>query len=243
MVYESVDDVRQAFDNVVIADVMADHARYITDPSLLSLIRVVLQGGDGEKRTRGIDQGSAYSPTALNVRLHHAHDLGVNQDHHPLWYRYADNVVYICQSVSEGHQVLEGARQLLEQTGFTLKGADGPLVDMREKEQIQLLGFTLTYANGSLGFDLGEQAWSKLHQNLTQVHETDDPARSASQMVKSWIASYGPAFESLRIETAHRILVTAAQHGFRELGNRETVAGWCQDAWRNWYVVRSRIAG
>jgi hypothetical protein len=55
---------------MVIADIMADHARYIQDESLLDLIGVVLRGNDLNKPV-GIDQGSPYSPTALNVRLHH----------------------------------------------------------------------------------------------------------------------------------------------------------------------------
>src|SRR5581483_1875086 len=37
----AIDDVAKAFDNVAIDDVMMDHARYLTDPSLLSLIEVV----------------------------------------------------------------------------------------------------------------------------------------------------------------------------------------------------------
>lgn len=71
----AVDDIKKAFNNVPIANALAYHERHIENPSLLALINVVLRGSEGESRLIGLDQGSAYSPTALNVLLHHAHDL------------------------------------------------------------------------------------------------------------------------------------------------------------------------
>jgi hypothetical protein len=125
-------------------------------------------------------QGSAYSPTALNVRLHHAHDLGVQQGHYPPWFRYADNVVYIGQGVPEGQQALDQARHLLGQAGFTLKGTDGPPVDLRIGEKAQLLGFTLYRKNNVLQFGLGSNAWSKLDQSLLRTHTLVNPSGSFS---------------------------------------------------------------
>jgi hypothetical protein len=238
----AIDDVRQAFDNVKIDDVMADHSRYITDPSLLSLIKLVLQGGGGEKRKKGIDQGSAYSPTALNVRLHHALDLGVMQGHHPPWFRYADNLVYIGQSVSEGEQALEKAQYLLEHAGFTLKGKDGPPTDLRHGGSAQILGFALRRRGGALHFDLGDNAWMKLEQNLLRVHEMDHPDRIAPLVVRGWIASYGPAFENLRRNVVQRIWDPLNHHGFREMCSQEMLNGWCQGAWKGWNSRRSRVA-
>src|SRR5262249_58059288 len=95
-----------------------------------------------------------YSPTALNVRLHHALDLGVNQGHHPLRYwRYADNLIGLCRSVSEGYQALDHLRRLLEPAGFILKGEDG-VTDLQQKTA-QLLGFSLTAKGGQLHIELG----------------------------------------------------------------------------------------
>ena len=110
----AIDDVKKAFDNVPIDDVLADHQPYVRDPALLPLIEVVLRGGD-DARVIGIDQGSAYSPTALNVRLHHAHDQHIDGSTvSPPCYRYADNLVYLCGCVSEGHQALHQSKELLE---------------------------------------------------------------------------------------------------------------------------------
>jgi hypothetical protein len=72
----AIDDIKQAFDNLIIEDVISDHKLYLQDNRLLSLFRVVLQGSGGPRKERGIEQGCPYSPTALNVRLHHAHVLG-----------------------------------------------------------------------------------------------------------------------------------------------------------------------
>src|SRR5262245_51919533 len=160
----ALDDIKDAFPSVLIADVMADHTNYITKPSLLFLIQAVLQGSD-EKRTRGIDQGSPYSPTALNVRLHHALDLGVNQGHHLLRYwRYADNLIWLCRGVPEGNQALDHLRRLLEPAGFFLKGEDG-VTDLRQGTA-QLLGLSLSVKNDQLHFDLGNDSWTKLARSL-----------------------------------------------------------------------------
>jgi hypothetical protein len=137
----ALDDIHNAFPTVIIADLLADHAHYITDSSLLSLI-VVLSGND-EKPTRGIVQGSPYSPSTLNARLHHALDLGANRDHHPLRYwRYADHLIYLYRSVPKGNQAVEYVHQLLRSAYFALEGADG-VFNLQQGVQAQLLGFSI----------------------------------------------------------------------------------------------------
>src|SRR5947208_3357090 len=44
----AVDDVRKAFDNVVIVDLTEDLREYIRDEGLLTLIEAVVRGGDDE---------------------------------------------------------------------------------------------------------------------------------------------------------------------------------------------------
>jgi hypothetical protein len=232
----ALDDVKNAFPSVVIADVLADHARYVTDPSLLSLVEVVLRGGD-EKRHRGIDQGSPYSPCCLNLRLHHALDLGVMQGHHLLRFlRYADNVTWPCRSMSEGHQAINHARQLLEPAGFALKGEDG-VTDLQQGQKAQLLGFTLSRRDGHLRFDLGKDAWVKLEQNLVKAHQTPDPTATARMVIWGWVEAFGPAFENWRVVTLDRILQTAVRMGFREIDSRDHLADLCETSWRRWTIT------
>ena len=64
--------------------------------------------GHNPRRNIGIDQGNAYSPIALNVSLHDAHDKHMEKCASPsklLWWRYVDNIVYLAKSMSEGRQV------------------------------------------------------------------------------------------------------------------------------------------
>ena len=68
------DDIANAFDHVPIEYVMEVFRRHIDDPGLLNIANKVLRGHHTEQHTVGIDQGSALSPLALNVALHHALD-------------------------------------------------------------------------------------------------------------------------------------------------------------------------
>src|SRR6185295_6749185 len=89
----------------------------------------------------------------------------------PSWYRYADNLAYRCRDVTEGHRALERARQLLAPVGLSPKGADGPPVDLRTGGEVQLLGFTLSYAGDRLHLGLGQEAWDGLDQGLAAARE------------------------------------------------------------------------
>ena len=235
----ATDDVRKAFDNVAVDDVMDDHRRHVKDDALLRLVEAVLRGSADEARERGIDQGSADSPAALNLLLHHRLDLGFTGVDPP-WFRYADNLVYLCREAAEGDRALAKAGQLLGQVGLELKGEDGPPRDLWKGEKAQLLGFSLVRQEGRLRFDLGEQAWEKLNRALVRANESTDPPRTAGTAIEGWAGGYAPAFESLRGEDLDRILRTATQNGFRESCSPGELRRWCRDAWGNWRAFRER---
>jgi hypothetical protein len=233
----ATDDIKNAFDNVIIGDVLADHANYITNNSLLTLIELVLRGGDGS--VKGIDQGGAYSPAALNLRLHHAYDLA-HQGQNPPRYRYADNLVSLHRDVAEGNQDLDRNRNLLGKAGFQLKGEDGPPRDLRKGEIAELLGFILSFRYGRLHYHLGGNAWEKLQQDLAKAHTSSDPTATARAVVRGWVNGYGPAFESERKNVVRRILYTAVRCGFREIGSRSDMDRWCNTSWERWRTFRER---
>jgi Reverse transcriptase (RNA-dependent DNA polymerase) len=89
----TTDDVKQAFDYAHIPTIMRIHERYIRDQELLELVETVLKGGEQDKRV-GIDQGCAYSPTAMNVLLNEVHDRQLKETPIPAWNRYGDNLAY-----------------------------------------------------------------------------------------------------------------------------------------------------
>jgi hypothetical protein len=231
----AIDDVRKAFDNVSIDDVLGDYRRHVTNPALLSLIEVVLRGSEG--KTVGIDQGSGFSPPSLNLRMHYAHDLAF-QGHDPPAYRYADNLAYLCVGVAEGDRALERAAQLLAGANLALKGEDGPPKDLRRGETAQLLGFTLSRRGDRLHLGLGEHAWAKLRQGLEEAHQTADPAGMARKVVIGWTSAYSPAFAGMRKDFPRRVLQTAAHLGFREIDTPGGLRGRCLAAWDNWLTFR-----
>jgi hypothetical protein len=182
----------------------------------------------------GIAQGCPYSPLALNVRLHHAHDLGMAKAGFPLWLRYADNLTYGCGSVSEGNQIRERAAEMLAKAGFSLKGEDGPPADLRAGQTVELLGFKLKYQRERLVLELGPQAWNHLNQNLVKAHETTNPSEMAFQVIQGWMSAYGPAFENRRDEVSVRVLENAARYGFREIAFPEDVQRRLKKSYGKW---------
>jgi hypothetical protein len=235
----ATEDIRDAFGSVVLDDVLADHRRHLADPGLLRLLEVVLRGTEDGSPKTGIDQGNAYSPTALNVRLHFAHDRGFGPGPlHPPWLRYADNVVYACQSVSEGIQALNHARHLLARAGFSLKGEDGPPRDLRQGHRASLLGFVVSCREGQVAYALGKYAWDGLAQSLVRAHEAEDPSQAARTAVLGWVNAYGPALASLRSATPGRVLTTAASLGFREVTTSQELRERWEASYRRWCALR-----
>jgi hypothetical protein len=226
----AVDDIKNAFPSVVIDDVMYDHARYINEPKLLALIEVVLRGGTDRKV--GIDQGNPYSPTALNVRLHHGFDCQIAQSF-PLCLRYADNLAYPCQSVSEGQEYLTSSGSMLAKAGFTLKGEDGLPIDLR-KGTAQLLGFTLSVDDNQLRIDLGMEAWNKLSETLMDGHQAENPSSYARRALDGWVNAFGPAFVNVRDDILSRIVKTAVRLGYREVVSLDSLRRKLESSGNRW---------
>ncbi len=235
----AIDDVRKAFDRVVIPELMEDLREHVRNDGLLTLIEAVIRGGEDEDRTVGIAQGDPLSPLLLNVRLHNVHDLPLEGDPaNPPWFRYADNLCYLTGSVPEGQQILDQVQGLLHSAGHELKGEDGPPVDLSHGEA-QLLGFNLTCRDGRLRLGLGRGAWEKLRQDLRKAHEEENPPMVAKAVVRGWIESFGPAFESqLETDTSVRILGIAADQGFREIASQEDLRRWCRKSHGRWEAIR-----
>lgn len=233
----AIDDIKDAFDHVNLEELMNDHRRYLQDQKLLDLVEIVLRGGSNQTRKEGIEQGNPYSPTCLNVRLHYVHDLGFSQDcTNPSLLRFADNLVYLTKDVPEGFQVLQRSQVLLQSSGLTLKGEDGPPVNLQEGKA-QLLGFLLSW-DGQVVYGLDEGAWKGLEQNLERVHELPNPPVHAAQAIQGWLGAYGPAFEGTRREVPERVLRTADRHGFRELATPDKLWKDWQSSWERWQKYR-----
>jgi hypothetical protein len=69
------DDVKKAFDHVVITHAMEDLREHIEDRGLLTLTETVVRSGENRGHAVGIAQGDPLSPLLLNIRLHNIHDI------------------------------------------------------------------------------------------------------------------------------------------------------------------------
>jgi hypothetical protein len=212
----------------------------------------------------GIAQGDPLSPLLLNVRLHNAHDVPMTEavdhanpdapgtgaaDHanpddpgtgavdRPPWLRYADNICYLTRSETEGTRILDRARRLLGPAGHTLKGEDGPPVDLRTGEA-QLLGFTLSLRDNRLHLGPGEASWRQLARDLEQAHDAEDPPTAARRAVEGWLAGFGAAFESSGTSDLERVHRVAAEQGFRELTAPGALRERINGSRRRWRAVR-----
>ncbi len=155
----------------------------------------------------------------------------------PLWLRYADNLVFVARSVSEGTQILNRAHQLLETAGYTLKGEDDPPVDLRT-DKAQVLGFTVTLRDNRLQLGLGEASWRQLARELEQAHDAEDPPTAANRTVEGWLTCFGAAFESSGASDLDRVFQMAATLGFRELTAPEVLRKRINGSRRRWRAVQ-----
>jgi hypothetical protein len=238
------DDVTKAFDNVNVDLLLEHHRLHLGNNELLiGLVEAVLRGDDPARKV-GIDQGSPYMPTALNVFLHHvfdlhAHSLGANPGERTTWFRYADNLVVTCHDVEEGQQVILQMKQLLGAAGLALKGEnDGKPVDLKRGGRVQLLGFSLSQQKSRLQLDLTPEAWDSLEKNLLKAHETSDPGMTAQAVLQGWIVSHGPTFHGKTDDAVDHLLHVASDYGFREVYDRKYYAGECRKAWNRWTALR-----
>ncbi len=244
----AVADIKKAFDNVPNTKVVELHKQALDRVRqqnfnavdrlyTVTLVEHVLRGHD-YTRTRGIDQGGPYSPTALNVLLHSMLDVPLSKHvgtKPRRYFRYADNLVYLARSVSEGGRVLKKVSHLLQPLAMGLK-EDAEVVDLRTGSSAPLLGFTLRQDGDQIRYKIGPAAWDNLHQHLGQAHVTSDPPTAARFAVLGWVGSLGPAFESGAVA---EVLSTAAQYGFRELSREEVQRRW-EESYQRWQGVRQR---
>jgi RNA-directed DNA polymerase len=236
-----VADIRRAFDNVPVEEVLALHAealRRLQQPKFdtrnkartLALVAKVLRGHHAN-RIRGIDQGGPYSPTALNVLLHYKLDAPL-QEHigsKPLWLRYADNLVYLGQDVPDGLGLLNEVTRLLQPLGLNLK-EEAEVVDLCTGGTAHLLGLTVRQEGGKVRYGITPAAWDHLRQQLSQAHAEVYPPAAARDAVLGWLDYLGPAVEKGGVA---QVLHTAAQYGFREI-NPEDVRARAAASGRRW---------
>lgn len=234
----AIDDIKDCFPSARIDEVMRWQRHHIDQPDLLGLIERIIRGHDDLGHLVGLDQGSPYSPTAMEAYLHHCLDTEMETRYRrsTLSYRYADNLIYLCDSVSEGEEILEAAGEVLNENHLTLKGEDGPPKDIRDPDYNQVvLGLIPTCRNGQPGFRVPESAFEHLSRGLHESNDHENPVAAAKWVAHGWTDAIGPALtRSIAEEVANRVIEAARTAGFRQVtleSIRETICR-SRDRWQ-----------
>ncbi len=250
-------DIKAAFDSVPVKEVLACHEEMIagwplTDipgrererereaGRLLDLVRTVLQAGSKRRRV-GIPQGNPYSPLCLNLLLTKLLDRPLTATMTPpVWFRYADNMAYLCHTVSEGRKVLREIRRRLLPLGMALKGG-ADVCDLQAGGETELLGFTLSLTGDVMAYGLGDGAVDHLRESLLEAHYAFHSADRAEQALSGWIDACGPALAGDG-DLCGRIVRTLASLGFHHLCDPRALATQLRAARHRWLAFRNTTA-
>ncbi len=220
----AIDDIEDCFPTTPIAPVINLHRHYLPQPDLIWLIQRIIQGQDGTGV--GLSQGSPYSPTAMELFLHHCLDLLMEQQLRgfPLLFRYADNITYLCRSEREGLEILCMTNDILNRSNQKLKKQDGPPIDIREPHNRVLLGFIPRWRNGRLQLTIPQKSYKNLEQHLLTALHQPSHGKTIKRVVKAWIRSKGPALtKKVAREVVNDVIQLCNNCGYRGLRFQPTM--------------------
>jgi len=226
-------DIRNAFDNVRIPDVMAVAEQYYDDINLLKHFETILRGSRSENQ--GIDQGDPLSPLALNVLLHHFLDapfcdVAVNS-----LFRFADNIVLTGEVPEEVRERTRFVHEFLNSLGLFLKDYSEP-VDL-ERQSLNVLGYEITLEEDEIRYKTLPSSWQCLEQSLMDCHEAENPPVRANDLLRGWLNSQAPTLENQRMDrVVNRVHLLSSSTGFDT--SAEHVETWTQSAHDSWLAFR-----
>ena len=240
-------DVRKAYDSVRLADVddvwegFLGSRRWPNGGNKHStrfnkLIKLITRGADSDRKV-GIPQGSALSPLSINLLLHHAHDIPV-EGIPAIWFRYVDDITYLCHSAAEGSEALSRLRRLLKPYG--LQQRDGSSITDLTCETATVLGAGVSWDRNRLVISTPQASWDDLEENLRHVWNSPNPMEQALVATHGWLSYFGPALESTDVHV-DRLLDIMARVGVNEIGSREALLAACSTSWSAYRSRRYRI--
>ena len=232
----AIDDIKDCFPSAPLDEVMRWHRHHINHEGLLNLIERIIRGHDGSGHLIGLDQGSPYSPAAMDVLLHHILDILLEaRSRNTSQLRYVDNLTFLCHDVSEGTRVLAMARELVGQSGFQLKGEDGQPQDLGDPSYKRVvLGLIPRWRNGQLTFSIPDSAYEHLIEGLRVANEAHRPPDNALRRCRGWLQQLGPALtRSVEREVVGHVTDMARHAGFRNVIPRDLlrVAESARESW------------
>lgn len=198
----TIDDVRKCFDEVRIDDVMSVLNESVSQPDLLWLVETLMRGHEGPGRHVGIDQGSPWSPTAVELLLHNLLDAPFARESSgdTLLFRYADNIIVLSSDSQSGLESLALCKTILQRSSLTLKGQDPPPYDLRHPSHGHaVLGMIPCWDHNHLRFRIPEEAYIKLEQQLQVAGTVECSLQRATEIVNGFVGAYGPALTATEV--------------------------------------------
>jgi hypothetical protein len=205
-------DIRDAFGQIPKPTLLEVLKSRLKGSSIMGLVEEVL----GKDRKRGIPQGVAISPLAMNVYLDHFLDQWwVEKFPETCLVRYADDILIACprrQSAINAFNVLD---QRAKTVGMPIKEQlTDALFDLNSGDVVDWLGFQIRLTQNELDFTLGVNSWDRLAFKLQEVKELKAKGESYTQAEINSIG-FGRVLEKAVAIEQHKVAAVAQQ--IREL--------------------------
>ncbi|MDC0294651.1 reverse transcriptase/maturase family protein, partial [Mariniblastus sp.] len=172
-------DIRDAFGqipNQTLFDVLKSRLK---GSSIMGLVEEVLD----KDRKRGIPQGVAISPLAMNVYLDHFLDQWwVEKFPETCLVRYADDILIACPSRQSAINAFNELDKRATTIGMPIKeNLTDALFDLIDGDVVDWLGFQIRLTENELDFSLGVKSWDRLEFKLQEVKVREVKGESYTQ--------------------------------------------------------------
>jgi len=232
-------DFRDAFGSIPVGRLMGLLRGYLPAQPLLEFLeRIIRRPGK-----QGLRQGAALSSDMLNFYVHHHVDRLLSDAlPHTTWIRYGDDHLMPCESLIEAIEAEHRFRNILSPTGLVLKAeADDAIVDLRNGDEVDFLGFTLSFDGAHLHKHVPQRAWSQLRAKLARAHSKEQASLRAEAIVMGWLNARGPAFQFSDVEAVCRkIIRTAKRFGFEEIPDESRLVSQWRAADKRWITLTEK---
>ena len=231
-------DIRDAFGQIpkpTLLDVLKSRLK---GSSIMWLIEEVL----GKNRKRGIPQGVAISPLAMNVYLDHFLDAcWVENFPETCLVRYADDILIACPSRQSAIDAFNALDLRTRTIGMPIKEKlTDALFDLNSGNVVDWLGFQIKLTQDELDFSLGVNSWDRLEFKLQEVKVRKEKGESYTQDKINSIGFGRVLVKAVAIEE-HQIAAVAKQ--IRELAEEANLdmTGFTDDeAQKAWLKGREK---
>ncbi|MFO0805505.1 MAG: reverse transcriptase domain-containing protein [Gemmataceae bacterium] len=222
-----VADIRGAFDVLPHAPLRRSlEARWGATPLVDLIMRIVVNG-----RSQGIGQGGPLSTLLLNIYLTDKLDLPWARSHpSERLIRWIDDQLAAAKDLTDGSLALREMGTLLDAAGMPPKPeteTEPAVIDLSSGKNAIWLGYRICRGPRSLEARIDETAWEELRRELEQAHAYDRPWVHARDLIRGWIAHFGPCRD--RNANANRVANLTRELDLEEaIGIDQILEGWQQ---------------